>query len=183
MTKTSAILLATLLLAVSVPCAPQDHLGGIRAGMPFPDHAGFDAMHPGGDLVSPSGLLAGKGATSVFLSFFQTTCGACLVEIDQLKARQDALRAHGVEVLLVGVKEEPADLRRLAVRRGWPFPVLADRFDGPYSHRCGVFDAKEDLLLPSAVLLAKGRDGTMVLKAAWQGGEPDIVARILDAAK
>jgi len=176
--------LALLALAATVcVCAePQDRLGTIRVGRPFPDHTGFDVMHPKDDLVSPSEMLKGRGVKYVFLSFFQTTCAACLVEIEQLQAQKVQLHQKGVDVLLVGVKEEPATLRHLVQQRRWDFPVMADRFDGDYSHQCGVFSTKEELELPTAALLTRNGKGEMVLKAAWKGSEKDIVGRILEAA-
>jgi len=172
-----ALLLAGLALA-----EPQDHLGPIKVGKPFPDRTGFDAMHPKGDLISPQEMLKAPGIKHVFVAFFQTTCAPCLVEIEQLHAQKALLHQKGIDVLLVGVKEEPADLRRLVSQRKWDFPVLADRFEGDYSHQCGVINAKEELDLPAAALLSRNAKGDMILKAAWKGSEKDIVARILEAA-
>ena len=160
-----------------------NQLGSNKVGKPFPDHTGFDVMHPKDDLVSPLEMLKGRSVKYVFLSFFQTTCGNCVTEINQLQAQKARLHQKGIEVLLVGVKEEPAALRHMVQQHKWDFPVIADRFDGDYSHQCGVFDKKEELILPTAVLLSRSPKGTMVLDAAWQGGEQDIVGQILEKAK
>jgi peroxiredoxin len=167
--------------------APVEQLGSNKVGNTFPDHVGIDVSHPGTDLTSPGDLLTLPSARYVFVAFFQTTCVPCLAEITQLAQGRARLHEKGIEVLLVGVQEDPSDLRKLIKTRGWDFPVIADRFDGEYSHQCGIItkaaDGNEIRRIPSAALLCKGKNGDLVLEAAWQGEEPDIVQHILTAAK
>jgi len=172
------ILFFALITAGWIQGESVGQLGSNKVGKVFPNHVGIDVSRPGIELISPADLLQSSTA-HVFIAFFQTTCAPCLVEIGQLNKERSLLRDKGVTVLLVGVQEEPADLRKFLKQRGWSFPVLADRYDGEYSHQCGVFSANEERKIPVGVLLHKGSKGDLILDAAWQGGESDIVQQIL----
>lgn len=182
----SAGILALLVLlgSTSLRAEVLDRLGTSPVGGAFPNHVGLDIGRTKGGLVSPQDLLSTPGIRHVVVSFFRSSCAPCLQEIGLLSQSRERLRSRGVEVLLVGVLEEPRSLRRLLTNRGWDFPVLADRFDAAYARRLGILTARDEMRLPAVAMISwDARAQGMVLDAAWQGSEADLVGKVLEKAR
>ncbi|MBK9579722.1 MAG: TlpA family protein disulfide reductase [Fibrobacterota bacterium] len=187
MNEWKSLLLGACIFAGILPSAAGgavlNEVGKNKVGAEFPNRIGIDLSRPGTELISPLDRFEDKSVKHVFLSFFQTTCVPCLAELSQISMHNGRLRKGGVEVFLVAVQEEPAEIRKFLKTNRYDFPTIADRFEAEYSHRCGVFGVDEVRKLPTSVLLGKSADGGLVLEAVWQGSEENIVDRILEKAK
>ncbi len=93
---------------------------GPAVGQPAPDFslAGLD-----GKTVR----LSDFHGQPLVVNFFATWCGPCKEELPQFQATYQKNRAQGLQVLLVDLKESPADVRSFATKLGLSMPIAVDQ--------------------------------------------------------
>jgi cytochrome c biogenesis protein CcmG/thiol:disulfide interchange protein DsbE len=103
--------------------APAVTLPDLATGAPTPIRAGIEGP--------------------VFVNFFASWCGPCIVEAPALMA----MKSQGVKIVGVAYKDAPADTRAFLAEHGNPFAtVLVDR-DGRQAIEFGVSGAPETFLI------------------------------------
>lgn len=103
----------------ALPAAVDDVGPGVVVGDPAPDFSllGLDG--------SPVRLSDFRGQT-VVVNFFATWCGPCAEELPAFQSAYRQYGSQGVQVLLVDLKESPADVRAFAKRLKLTMPVVID---------------------------------------------------------
>src|SRR5262245_25756313 len=92
---------------------------GVSAGQPAPD---FALANPGGQTVR----LSDFRGQPVVVNFFATWCGPCKEELPRFQAAYQRYRDRGLQVILVDLKESPADVGAFASRSGLSLPIVVD---------------------------------------------------------
>ncbi len=110
-----------------------------------------------------------RNRKTVVLVFFSTLCKPCRRQVPVFLGTRERWRRHGVEVVYIGVRDPPADLKA-SITGDEPSDMLflPDRF-GRVSARYGA------AILPHSVLI--GADGTILHLLA---GEMDNLETVLD---
>jgi thiol-disulfide isomerase/thioredoxin len=116
----------------------------------------------------------------VFVDFWATWCGPCLMELPDLKETYDRYHADGFEVVGVSLDDNRDVLARFVKDRGLPWPQIlfddpADRgWDNPVARRFGVRAIPFTILVDrEGKLLAAGLRGSKVGRAVAEAlGQP-----------
>ena len=94
------------------------------------------ALNPdvaGSAYVKTAHFVGNQGSKkAVLISFFATYCEPCKKEMPFLKALQDSYGDAGLQVVLVSIDTDAAEIevaKGLAAKNGLTFPVLSDRFN------------------------------------------------------
>lgn len=93
----------------------------------------------------------------VMLSFFQTTCEPCMVEINELQKLQEEF--PGIGIYLVNIKESNELVAGYVAKFEAKFEVLMDQYGVISQKRYGVVDEQGIALLPNTYIIAP--DGTL----------------------
>ncbi|KGJ06655.1 Peroxiredoxin [Paracoccus halophilus] len=118
----------------------------IEVGQPVPDLAVLDRDG------NPVDLAAYRGKV-VFVNFWQSGCGPCLVEMPEIEQVYQDLRSRGFEVLAINMGQDGDTIENTRRRTGVSYPLLADRLKLA-SVQFGV------LAVPTSFLI--DRDGRLV---------------------
>lgn len=122
--------------------------GGVVPGGRIPDAS---VSTVAGEPISLREIAAGK---PTILNVWASWCGPCTSELPALARLRDAVAADGVQVVAVGVQDDPAALEQAFRASGATFPFFIDR-SGQFSSRFKLSGVPETFLI--------GVDGTFVL--------------------
>ena len=153
------ILIATIFLFSSCTAKPQSAAPAemtavfSEAGLPFylnkVTPREFSLQTLTGETLSLSGL-QGK---VVFLNFWATWCGPCVIEMPSMEAIYKRYREKGLEILAVNFGESQAEVQAFMNNHGLSFPALLDE-DGRTGGSYGI------QAIPTSFLI--DRDGNVV---------------------
>ena len=111
-------LLASLVaLVVLAACEPQDL---VKVGRPAPELTATD-------LNGKAVKLADLRGKVVFVNFWWSGCGPCLVEMPEIEHVYRRLRNDGFEVLAVNIGQDEKTIKNTNRRLGVTYPLLCDR--------------------------------------------------------
>lgn len=163
------------LVSLSVGLLSCSTGGGVVPGGRVPDAV---VSTIGGDSVSLRDIAAGK---PTILNVWASWCGPCTSELPALARLRDAVAADGVQIVGVGVQDDPAALEQAFRASGATFPLFIDR-SGQLSSRLKLSGVPETFLIDANgtfVLFDDPAQGpTVRLMGPRDWDDPSFVKRI-----
>jgi thiol-disulfide isomerase/thioredoxin len=143
--KTAAFFFLIGVIAMPLPAEPVKQLL-LNQGLGVPEKpvtpVDFELQDLAGRKVKLSGL---KGRV-VFLNFWATWCGPCRAEMPSMQRLYQKLKAEGLEVLAVDLREDKGAVQAFAKELGLSFPILLDS-DGRVGSAYNAFSIPTTYLL------------------------------------
>ena len=127
-------LIFTMLFLLAVACPAFAVKPGENAPMfTLPDSAGREFQL--GDIVGGGSREQGKG---IIVSFFASWCAPCREELPLINSLVDELKAEGVQVALIGLKENAGSIKSLLAELKVDKPVVLTDPSGKTGEQYGV---------------------------------------------
>ncbi len=88
------------------------------------------------------------GGRPTVLNLWASWCDPCIAELPALARLRDALERDGIQVVGIGIQDDPAELERVFRQAGASFPLYFDK-NGQVSSRLKVAGVPETFLIDS----------------------------------
>lgn len=164
-----------LVMSAALSCSSG---GGVVPGGRIPE---VTLSTVGGETVSLRDIADGK---PTILNVWASWCGPCTSELPALARLRDAVGGDGIQIVAVGVQDDPVALERAFRASGASFPLFIDR-SGQFSTRLKLSGVPETFLIDAngafALIEDPSQGPTVRLMGPRDWDDPAVVRRIRGA--